>query len=223
MIFIFGLVTGVALMAIFGGGMSFGGGGDKVVRTFDTGDEGDAGSEGGSAGTTLAPVEAGEHILGDIENAEVVIVEYSDFECPFCTRHHPTIEQLMEEYDGQIAWVYRHFPLSFHANATPAAVASECAADQGLFWEYSKALFERPGDLNEELYLSIAGDLGIGGDQFENCLAANDYEADVNEDMASGAAAGVGGTPATFVNGELVSGAVPYATLDAMVQAILGS
>lgn len=224
MIFVFGLVTGIAITAIFSGGInlpsfdSTGGGrgtSDRVVADFDE----DNGSDRNVA--ELAPITADENILGDITKAKVVLVEYSDFECPFCTRHHPTMQRLVKEYGDDVAWVYRHFPLSFHPEAVPAALASECAAEQGKFWEFGDAMFEDNDKLGDDFYFEVAEDIGLKMSQFTDCYESEKYADVINADLASGGTAGVSGTPATFVNGVLVSGAVPYETLADLVDEML--
>lgn len=155
-------------------------------------------------------VTADDHIRGD-ENAPVTLVEYSDFECPFCARVQPTIDQILEEYDGDVRLVYRHYPLSFHPEAQKAGEASECAGDQGKFWEMHDKLF----DLNELGTLSVvnskqaAKDLGLNTSQFDTCLDNGTHATTVTSDLSEGTSLGVQGTPATFVNGVLVSGAQP--------------
>ncbi|MDP2631226.1 MAG: DsbA family protein [Candidatus Uhrbacteria bacterium] len=218
MLFAFGLVTGVALTSILGGSISLpsfaSGDGNSVVRSFDTADTADTGDSADTGSVAvLAPITADEHIRGDIQNAKVVLVEYSDFECPFCGRHHPTMLDIMDNYGDDVAWVYRHFPLSFHAEAEPAALASECAAEQDKFWEFADVMFENQDELSDELYLTVAGDIGLDVSAFTECYESNAYSASIEEDLASGQLAGVRGTPATFVNGIMVSGAVPYDTL----------
>lgn len=221
MLFVFGIVTGIAVMALFGGSVDLpslqaNSGEDKVVKTFDA--PADSGS--GSAGV-LAPVTEADHIRGDINKAKVVLVEYSDFECPFCERHHPNMLKVMEEYGDDVAWVYRHFPLSFHPEANPSAIASECAADQGKFWEFADAMFDSQDDLGEDLYQSTAKKIGLNMKKYNDCYENGDKLQDVNDDLASGSAAGVSGTPATFINGQLVSGAVPFATLKDAIDSLL--
>jgi protein-disulfide isomerase len=224
MIFVFGLVTGIAVTVIFSGGInlpSFDNGGgargtdSKIVADFG----GDGEGSGFDSGVELAPVTADEHILGDITKAKVVLVEYSDFECPFCERHHPTMQQAVDEFGDDVAWVYRHFPLSFHPEARPAALASECAAEQGKFWEFGDEMFENQSKLGDDFYAEVAADLGLDMNQYNDCYESEKYADIVDADQASGSAAGVSGTPATFVNGTLVSGAIPYSTLkDAIEQ-----
>lgn len=220
MIFIFGLVTGIAVTSLLGGGIQLptlaAERGDDVVREFDAPDNTDTGTE--TAGV-LAPVTGDEHIKGgDLASAKVVLVEYSDFECPFCERHHPSMQQLLDEFGDDVVWVYRHFPLSFHPDARPAALASECADEQGKFWEYGDALFANQDKLGDDYYVELAGTLGLNVNQFTTCYDSEKYADKIDADYATGMTAGVNGTPATFVNGQLVSGAVPYETLQAIVE-----
>lgn len=223
MLFVFGLVSGVALTLVLN---NFAGvaiaapgantGTKAVVKTQPTTTTTDTGTTG-----ELAAVTNEDHVRGDLKKAKVVIVEYSDFECPFCGRHHPTMQQVMDEYGDDVAWVYRHFPLSFHPEANPAALASECAAEQGKFWEYADELFANQDSLAEGYYSQLAGELGLNQNKFDDCLESAKYQAVVDADTATGAAAGVNGTPATFINGQLISGAVPFASLKTVIDAEL--
>lgn len=226
--FLFGFVTGVAtvliLNSIFGGLM----GGMMVNNNRITGktvvpSQQIVDNTTGQVAGELAAVTDDEHIRGDIKNAKVVIVEYSDFECPYCEAHHPSLVQAMEDYGDDVAWVYRHFPLSFHPQAQPAAVASECAAQQGAFWEYSDALFANQALLSASYYPKLADELGLDVDDFNSCLTSTEVAQSVTDDMNSGRTAGVTGTPATFVNGTLISGAVPYASLKQVIDAALAN
>lgn len=166
----------------------------------------------------LPPVTSDDHILGDVNTAKVVLVEYSDFECSYCTRHHDTLKSIMDEYADDVALVYRHFPLSFHPEAVPAAVASECAAEQGKFWDFHDELFANSGDLGDDLYEKIASDIGLNVGDFTDCYESGKYEDEIAAEMAGGSAAGVTGTPATYVNGTKVSGAVPFATFQGIIE-----
>jgi protein-disulfide isomerase len=158
-----------------------------------------------------------DHIRGK-KDASVVLIEYSDFECPFCGRHHPNMKKLLEEFPNDVAWVYRHFPLSSHPEAKPAAIASECAGEQGKFWEYTDALFENQSRLGEDLYAELALTLRLNTSDFKTCLTSGRYDDFVAEQEAGGVASGVTGTPATFVNGKIVAGALPYATIKSLVE-----
>lgn len=173
----------------------------------------------------VAPVSADDHIRGD-KNAELTLIEYSDFECPFCGRFHPTMKQLMQEYEGQVRWVYRHFPLSFHAQAMPAAIAAECAGEQNKFWEFADKLFENQPSLGESLFKSLAGELGLNQSKFESCLDSNSYRAEIQAEQQGGSSAGVTGTPGTFIvdsegSAQLVPGALPYEQVKAIVDQML--
>ncbi len=172
---------------------------------------------------------AADHLRGG-KNAQVTIVEYSDFQCPYCKKHHPTMQRLIQEYGNKIAWVYRHYPLSFHANAQISAEGSECASEQGKFWEFADILFTKgQGDgtgLTPPELEQYAKDLGLNFSQFESCLASKKYASRVNADMASASAAGVDGTPANIIlkkdgTTQLISGAVPFETLKAAIDAAL--
>jgi protein-disulfide isomerase len=169
----------------------------------------------------LAEVTSADHVRGNLKTAKVVLVEYSDFECPFCSRHHPVMQQVIDTYGDDVAWVYRHFPLSFHPEAMPAAIASECAAQQGKFWEYGDALIAGQDKLGAAFYADLATQLGLNMNKFNSCLTDPATQALVDEDIQSGSTAGVSGTPATFVNGQLVSGAVPFASFKQMIDAEL--
>ena len=174
---------------------------------------------------TVAPVTDSDHLRGD-KNAPVTLIEYSDFQCPFCQRFHPVMTQLMNEYKGKVRWVYRHYPLSFHPNAQPAANAAECAAEQGKFWEYADKLIENQGTLGDDLYKKLAGDFKLNVANWQSCYNTKKYDSRVTADQASGNAAGVSGTPGTVIirkDGSigLIPGAYPYASVKAMVDAAL--
>lgn len=164
-------------------------------------------------------------VLGDV-NAPVTIIEFGDFECPFCKRLHDEVgTQLREEYikTGKVKMVYRDYPLSFHPNAMPAAEAAECAGEQGKYWQYHDALFDRQDTLSSLNYVALATELGLNATQFKTCVDTHKYADEITKDLAAGNAAGVDGTPATFINGQLVSGAVPYATIKSVIEAALAN
>ncbi len=176
-------------------------------------------------GAAFKKVTADDHLRGAAD-APVTIVEYSDFECPYCGRFHPSLQRLMDEYDGRVNWVYRHFPLSFHPQARPAALASECAAEQGKFWEFADGLFENQTRLGSALFGELADDLGLNRSKFDDCLSSQKYADRVDTDLQEGQAAGVTGTPGSFIVGadgtpRLVPGAVPYEQLKAMIEEVL--
>lgn len=160
------------------------------------------------------------------KNAEITMIEYSDFECPFCGRFHPTVQQAMQEYGNKLRVVYRHFPLSFHPEAEPAAEAAECAGDQGKFWEYHDALFENQASLSATYYPQLAAQLGLNATKFKTCLDSDTKLNKIRAQAQAGAAAGVTGTPGSFIidkdgNATPIQGALPYASVKAAIDAAL--
>ena len=143
-------------------------------------------------------------------NAPVTIVEFSDFQCPFCSRVNPTLAQVREKYGDKVRIVFRQFPLSFHQQAQKAAEASLCAADQGKFWELHDAMFADPQALGVDQLKTKAAGLGVNAEQFNQCLDSGKHAATVQADLKAGSEAGVNGTPAMFINGRFVNGAVPF-------------
>ena len=165
-----------------------------------------------------------DHIRGN-PNAKVTLVEFSDFECPFCSRFHPTMLQALEEYRDQVRWVYKHFPLdAIHPQARPAAEASECVweqrGDEG-FWEFADAMFENQSRLGNAFYEEVALDIGVNLSQFQTCISERKYQDKVEQDYQQGLQAGVAGTPGSFVNGVPVRGAIPYSQLQSIIEAQL--
>lgn len=170
--------------------------------------------------TPVKGIQADDHVRGN-KNAKVVMIEYSDFECSYCQRFHPTMQKIVDAYPNQVAWVFRHFPLSFHQHAEAAANASECASEQGKFWEYSDKLYENQKSLGDSLYEKLAGDLKLNVSKFKSCMSAKKYASRVSRDLDEGSSFGVDGTPGTFINGQLVPGALPYESIKQMVDAAL--
>jgi protein-disulfide isomerase len=167
--------------------------------------------------------ESRDHIWGNAD-AAVTLVEYSDFECPFCSRHYATMKQIKETYPNDVRIIFRHFPLSFHQEAQKAAEASECAADQGKFWEMYDKIFEAnlAGDMSVAKWKTIAADLGLDTTKFDSCLDSGEKASRIAEDLNEGSGAGVEGTPATFVNGQIVSGALPFDSFKQIIDQEIG-
>jgi len=176
----------------------------------------------------LAAVTDDDWIRGN-KNAPISVVEFSDTECPFCKRFHPTMQRLVEEYPDDINWVYRHFPLdSLHRKARHEAEATECAGEQGKFWEYVDRLFEvTPSNdgLQDSQLPQIATDVGLNVKKFEACLESSKYAPNVAEDLADAQAAGGNGTPYSVVIVDdqkiPVSGTVPYEQLKTIIDSVL--
>ena len=145
------------------------------------------------------------------EDAPITLVEFSDFECPFCVRVLPTIEQVQQTYGDQVRIVYRQFPLNaIHPNAQLSAEASLCADAQGKFWEMHDAIFETRGKAGADRLKTMASDLGMDSDLFGTCLDSGRFRGQVAADVEAGRQAGVTGTPALFINGRFLSGAQPF-------------
>jgi protein-disulfide isomerase len=143
-------------------------------------------------------------------SAPIEIIEFSDFQCPFCQRANPTVTQVLQTYGDRIHFVYRHFPLSNHPNAKPAAEASQCAAEQGKFWPYHDKLFANPSKLSDADLKTHAAEIGADTAKFNACVDSHKYRAQVDADARAGEEAGVNGTPAFFINGRMISGAQPF-------------
>jgi protein-disulfide isomerase len=141
--------------------------------------------------------------------APITIVEFSDFQCPYCARLIPTLDQVKAKYGDKVRLIFMQYPLDFHQHAQKAAEASLCANDQGKFWELHNAMFENQQALAVEQLKAKAVELGMNAEQFNTCLDGSKYAAQVKTDFDEGAKAGVSGTPAMFINGRFLSGAQP--------------
>jgi protein-disulfide isomerase len=143
-------------------------------------------------------------------NAPVTIVEFSDYECPFCKRAHPTLTQVLEKYPGKVKLVYRDFPLeSIHPQARRAAEAARCANDQGKFWDYYDTLFTESPKLAPDDLKRYAAQIRIDVKKFDDCLSGGVHKTALQKDIDEGTRLGVSGTPAFFINGRPLSGAQP--------------
>ncbi len=153
------------------------------------------------------------------EDAPIVIVEFSDFQCPFCKRFQDeTAEQLLAAYPGKIRFVYRHLPLtSIHPEAFPSAEASMCANEQDAFWDYHDKIFENQDKLGRELYMRIASDLKLDTATFEGCLNAGKYKDLIQQDSDFALNLGVQSTPTFFINGLALVGAQPLSAFTQLI------
>ncbi len=241
-----GLIAAVAIAAFVGG---------FSVGTFDNSDSGLSGEElkeilseieikttaqqpGQPSAPQIIKVSIDDDPFKGNEDAPVTIVEFSDFQCPFCSRfYEQTLPSIMENYvdTGKVKFVYRDLPLdSIHPNARPAHIAAECADEQGKFWEYHDILFDKQvewqrlssSDLQSTLTL-YATDLELQSASFEDCLESDSIADEVNKDSLDAARYGATGTPAFFIGNEKdgfikLSGAQPYPTFQAAIDAQLG-
>jgi protein-disulfide isomerase len=155
------------------------------------------------------------------ENAAVTIVEFSDFECPFCSRGYETVNEVKELYGDDVKIVFKNFPLSFHENAQKAAEASECAFDQDMFWEMHDMMFENQEAITVDDLKAYAEELGMDTEVFNECLDTGAKEEAVQADFDAGSEVGVTGTPAFFINGLTLVGAQPLEAFQAIIDAEL--
>ena len=153
--------------------------------------------------------------------AKVQIVEFSDFQCPYCGAAEPTVSQVLKDYAGKVSLVYLNFPLSFHQYAEKASEAYECAADQGKSWEYHDILFANQDALDTASLKKYASDLGLDTSKFDSCLDNGSKKAVVDADAQKGASLGVSGTPSFFINGKMLVGAQPYSAFKQVIDAEL--
>lgn len=176
----------------------------------------------------LPKVDASDHIRGSL-TAPVILIEYSDYYCPFCSRFHVTAQQAIDEYGDQIAWVYRHFPLDqLHPNARPLAEISECVAELGTeqaFWRFTDSLYESvPKDASAAIDLAVSQ--GINRDSLQSCYDSGKYKDKVESQYQAGFSAGVTGTPGNFVINQAgdvfkLPGAVPLENLKEVIDQAL--
>ncbi|MBI3384700.1 DsbA family protein [Candidatus Gottesmanbacteria bacterium] len=163
-----------------------------------------------------------DHLRGD-RKARILLIEYSDHECPFCKRFHPTAQKIVDTYKGQVAWVYRQFPLSFHTNAQKEAEASECVNELGgndAFWKFVDAIFARTISNGTGFALDklgpLAQEIGVDQTKFKSCLDSGKYSKYVQDDETAGTKAGVTGTPGNILldtktgKTQSIPGAVPF-------------
>ena len=144
------------------------------------------------------------------KGAPITVIEFSDYQCPFCGRARATVNQITNTYGDKVRYVFRDFPLSFHKDAFLAHVAAHCAGDQNKYWEYNHTLFQNQQELKAESLKKYAKEVGLNLESFNKCLAENKYGKRVQTNIEEGSAAGVSGTPAFFVNGIALSGAQPF-------------
>ncbi len=166
-----------------------------------------------SHATTTTTIPAG--------NRTVTILEYSDFQCPYCARAENTMKEIKKAYGDRVEIIFKHFPLPFHSYAEKAAEASECARDQGKFEDYHYVLFENQNNLGIDSLKEYASRLGIDRGKFDNCLDSGEKAEIVKSDHDEGASKGVTGTPTFFINGKKLVGAQPFENFKAVIDSEL--
>lgn len=178
---------------------------------------------------TIRPPSSSDHIIGS-PNAPIVLVEYSDFQCPFCQMIYPEIKDIVAKSGGQVAWVQRELPLvSIHPNAGPAANAAECIAALGGnddYWKFADTVFADQSKLSDSYYASLASQFGIDSSKFATCYSSKQYQSVIDKDTNEAEGAGGNGTPFTVVvdtqTGKMVpiSGAVPEAQIQSVINSL---
>jgi len=157
-------------------------------------------------------------------DALVTIIEFADFQCPFCNRIEPALNEVIAKYQGKVKLSFRDFPLSqIHPNAKIAAEASRCALEQGKFWEMHDAMFADQSKLDEAALAKTAAGLGMDHKSFESCVKSGKYEAVVQQDFQAGAEAGVNATPSFVINGEFLSGVQSEAEFEKIINTQLAA
>ena len=170
-----------------------------------------------TAAKLVLPVSERDHLLGS-EKAAVTLVEYGDYECPYCGQAYPVVDQLLDMYRNVLRVAYRHFPLAtVHPHAQQAAEAAEAAGAQGQFWEMHDLLYRNQAALDEESLLGYADDLELDSEQFASDLAEHRHASRIQEDVTSGIRSGVNGTPTFFINGLRHDGSFDLETLAAAI------
>lgn len=177
--------------------------------------------QGGGPSTLSIPVSATDNFRGG-ENAKVILVEYSDFQCPACRSFAPHLDELSETLGEDLKLVYRHFPLPQHGNALSASFASEAGARQGKFWEMEKMLFERQNEWGEApdartLFEGYAQELGLNMEQYKKDVVSDEVKDKVEADRRGGIASKVNSTPSFFLNGERMTGYESFDQFKALI------
>jgi protein-disulfide isomerase len=240
---IIGVVVGAVLSAFFGGyilGTETTQSSETVTKNAkDAADKTSSKQPQSNPSSTIISVSLDDDPVKGDPNAPITIVEFSDFQCPFCARFFTTTLPLIEKNyieTGKVKFVYRDFPLpDIHQNAIPAAIAAECADEQGMFWEYHDKIFENQllwQDLDKQNVVStfeqFAKELGLDTESFNTCLESAKYLDEVQNDLNDGVSYGVTGTPGFFIGNEkigygMVSGAQPYAAFQQVFDQLLAS
>jgi protein-disulfide isomerase len=158
----------------------------------------------------------GRPALGD-KDAPVTIVEFADFQCPFCGRTEGTLKELRAKYGDKIRLVHMDFPLPFHSHALDAAKAARCANEQGKFWQYRDALFANQNKLAPADLKATGKTLGLNSTEFNECFDKAKYVTQIKTDQAAGEKAGVDGTPAFFIDGRPLTGAQPAPAFEQLI------
>jgi protein-disulfide isomerase len=162
-------------------------------------------------------VAVGNSPVQGARNASVTVVEFADYECPYCRKVEPTLEKLRKEYGDRVAFAFKDFPLPMHKHAQKAAEAARCAEAQGKFWDFHDKLFSADSLEIPEMK-TYARSMNLDGAKFDKCLDSGETAAEIQKDQAEGSKLGMTGTPTFFVNGHFISGNVPYETMRGLLE-----
>lgn len=177
----------------------------------------------GSLSDMIVKIEWDHAAIRGPVDAPIQIVMFSDFQCPFCAESLPVLERVMEKYQGKVVLAYRHFPLPGHTQAMIAAEASECAREQGKFWEMHDLIFKNQPDLAFDSYRKFAQEIGVDMTKFDECMSRHRYEELILTDIREGRSYGVSGTPTFFINGYRVLGAADIVRFEQIIEQLLTS
>jgi protein-disulfide isomerase len=166
-------------------------------------------------------VEKGNLPVKGSDSAPITIVEFSDYQCPYCKKGSDTMKDVLKKYGSKVQYYFRDYPLSFHERGKPAANAARCASDQGKFWQFHDQLFDDQKKLSDEDFIAAGKKLGLDMAKFEPCVKESQQMAAVEKDIQDGENAGVSGTPAYFINGIFLSGALPMKKFEEVINAEL--
>jgi protein-disulfide isomerase len=173
---------------------------------------------------TRVTVSGDKGFVRGAKDAPVTIVEFSDFQCPYCKNATATVKQIVDKYQGKVRWVFRDYPIAnLHPAAPKAHQAARCAAEQGKFWEYHDVLFEKSPRQSPEDLKQYAKDLKLDPAVFADCLDSGKQEAEVNRDIQDGARLGVTGTPTFFINGRQLVGSQPLTAFQKIIDSELST
>jgi len=231
--FILLLVGGMDLSKLgFAGGNGSGFGAKKPV-VVNTNANSNTNAPAANKLDQLPPITQADHVRGDLTKAKIAMVEYSDYECPYCKQFHTTMQDVVKAYGTDVAWIYRYFPLSFHQNAEKEAEAAECVAQLGgndAFWKFTDAIYSRTTSNGLGFALTALGPLAkeVGVDQkkFQTCLDSGKNAKLVADEQAGGEASGIDGTPGTIIitkdgRSDIITGAQSLATVKSKLDALL--
>lgn len=160
------------------------------------------------------------------DSAKVTIVEFADFQCPACAQAHPVMKRILQDYQGEVNFIFRHFPLPQHKNAISAALAAEAAGEQGQFWQMHDKIYENQKTWAEnsramEIYTQYAQDLGLDMEKFKQGVESSQFKNKIQRDQGDGNALGINSTPTFFINGQKIAGALSYGEFKARIDAEL--